>query len=215
MQGITHQQKLDLLRACRGGDEDQFFTLLYEMAAFLRCSTGDILPQIIDGLGRGIVHYAAQGWSPAVKSTQPVVLSILIWVSLLTYCICTEIIMRSIGCFEPFQTGKLKLFLNGKDRRGNTPFLEACERDAHELVRILLITRTPITQKNNFCETGLHLAVRKGHLLTIKLLLERGALLNSQNNNGETPLHVGVREGMMYPVDDLLAHGASIGICNH
>ncbi|KAI2614717.1 ankyrin repeat-containing domain protein [Hypoxylon fragiforme] len=193
MQGITHQQKLDLLRACRGGDEDQFFTLLYEMAAFLRCSTGDILPQIIDGLGRGIVHYAAQGWSPAVK----------------------KIIMRSIGCFEPFQTGKLKLFLNGKDRRGNTPFLEACERDAHELVRILLITRTPITQKNNFCETGLHLAVRKGHLLTIKLLLERGALLNSQNNNGETPLHVGVREGMMYPVDDLLAHGASIGICNH
>lgn len=56
--------------------------------------------------------------------------------------------------------------------------------------------------------TPLHMAVARGSLSMVRLLLEHGADVNSVNSEGATALHVGVISGHSVIVSELFKHGA-------
>ncbi|KAH6664972.1 ankyrin repeat-containing domain protein [Halenospora varia] len=59
-------------------------------------------------------------------------------------------------------------------------------------------------------DTPLHLAVVKGNLAAVQLLLTKGAIstINTRNNNGQVPLHIAAKHGLADIAQVLLSNGA-------
>jgi ankyrin repeat protein len=62
--------------------------------------------------------------------------------------------------------------------------------------------------------TPLHRAVKKGHVLCVKMLLTRGSLISAQDNDGETPLHIAAKYAHNECVKALLEAHADINAEN-
>jgi ankyrin repeat protein len=68
------------------------------------------------------------------------------------------------------------------------------------------LARLPKNPAANDGGTPLHLAAEKGHLETVKLLLEHAKDKNPADNIGSTPLHWAAQKGHLETVKFLLEH---------
>ncbi len=71
-----------------------------------------------------------------------------------------------------------------------------------------------MNSRGAFGETPLHVAVDRGYLDIVKLLLERGADPNLQSNEGNTPLHLSVISSSADIAYELLKAGADRQVKN-
>jgi ankyrin repeat protein len=67
-----------------------------------------------------------------------------------------------------------------------------------------------VNRTDEFGETLLHEAVRRGHLETARVIIEMGAEVNAKTKFGLTPLHIAADEGRLEIIDNLIAIGADV-----
>ena len=65
--------------------------------------------------------------------------------------------------------------VNGKDERGNTPFIEAARAGHDDVVQALLVAKADTSAKNDEGQTALALATLGGHDEVVRLLRQAGA----------------------------------------
>ncbi|CAL1283118.1 unnamed protein product [Larinioides sclopetarius] len=92
----------------------------------------------------------------------------------------------------------IKLLLNAVEKKGDSESL-----------------RKYIDEKNLSGNTALHLAVIKGHLDIVEVLLNKGADVKSTFDNSSHPLHLAAVSGNVDIVKCLLKHGAAVNCVNN
>jgi ankyrin repeat protein len=98
--------------------------------------------------------------------------------------------------------------VNAAQQDGTTPLHWAVERDAPEIVQMLIRAGASVKAANRYGATPMWLASVNGNAKTIAMLLEAGADAGSANGDGETALMVAARTGKTDAVNLLLARGA-------
>jgi ankyrin repeat protein len=91
----------------------------------------------------------------------------------------------------------------------------AADRDAAEIVQLLIRAGANVKASNRYGATPLWLAALNGNAATIGMLLEAGADANAASEEGETALMVAARTGNVDAVDTLLARGADPNAKEH
>ena len=91
---------------------------------------------------------------------------------------------------------------------GTTALHWAVERDAIEIVQLLIRAGANVKATNRYGATPLWLASLNGNAATIGVLLEAGADPSAASDEGETALMVAARTGKVDAVNLLLARGA-------
>ncbi|KAK7074366.1 hypothetical protein SK128_009451 [Halocaridina rubra] len=98
------------------------------------------------------------------------------------------------------------------DKNGATPLHIAIAADSYEVVQELLqfkeIKENPtelLSTTDNIQKTPLHYAAHRGHLKTLKLLLEAGADVTAKDEDGYTALHVAVAAEKDVVVQELVS----------
>ena len=80
-----------------------------------------------------------------------------------------------------------------QDENGNSFVHTAAANNCHELLDHLLRDDDDFSElQNKMNETALHVAVKRGHLESVRVLLDKQARLDVADNNGQTPLHAAV-----------------------
>ena len=69
--------------------------------------------------------------------------------------------------------------------------------------------------QNTRGSTALHLAAHKGHMKTVRLLLEVGSDIDTTNGEGMSALHVAIQQKNSAIIQCLLEHGASSSLTNN
>ena len=87
---------------------------------------------------------------------------------------------------------------------------EAAERDCQQCINRFIETGADTSATDTFDWTPLHVAIRKGHTGSVRLLLENGAMVNAPDKRGWTPLHHAVRVGSMDVLKLLIQHGGNV-----
>src|SRR5688572_29037239 len=98
--------------------------------------------------------------------------------------------------------------VNAAQQDGTTPLHWAVDRDAPEIVQMLIRAGANVKAVNRYGATPLWLASVNGDPKTIAMLLEAGADASSANLDGETALMVAARTGKPDAVSRLLSRGA-------
>lgn len=98
--------------------------------------------------------------------------------------------------------------LNLLDANGISPL--GCVQSV-EMVQKLFLNGANINKVNAFSlESPLHIAVTRGRLDLVNILLEYGADIGAVDQYGQSPLHLAVRTGHVNIVENLLQRGANI-----
>lgn len=160
-----------------------------------------------DGLGNGILHYAAQ-WQ--MDSIIPL------------------LVQRGISIEMKNATGETPLFfavrnnapntvrallsaganIQARDKLGNTVLHAAVRWNATACVPLLIQSGLDKNIQNLAGDTALHQAVRIGMGTIAKLLIQHNADLEMRNNQGNTPLFEAISSGVPSSVELLLEAGA-------
>jgi ankyrin repeat protein len=98
--------------------------------------------------------------------------------------------------------------VNAVQADGTTPLHWAVDRDAVDIVQMLLRAGANVKAANRYGATPLWLASVNGNAATIGMLLEAGAEAGFTSADGETVLMVAARTGKVDAVSALLARGA-------
>ena len=98
--------------------------------------------------------------------------------------------------------------VNAVQPDGTTALHWAVERDAIEIVQLLIRAGASVKATNRYGATPLWLASLNGNATTIGVLLEAGADPSAASDEGETALMVAARTGKVDAVSLLLARGA-------
>lgn len=101
--------------------------------------------------------------------------------------------------------------LNFTDKRGWTIFHQACFDGCEEILEILLATKQfDVNEKTMQGRTALHLAIDKGHLFIVNILLDAGAKINEKDKLNDTPLHLAIFLRHLDIIELLLHKGADL-----
>ena len=71
-----------------------------------------------------------------------------------------------------------------------------------------------LNSRNKKGQTALHIAINKGYIKVIRILLKLGINPNIQDSDGDTPLHDAITKKLDPIVDLLLEANTSTGIAN-
>jgi ankyrin repeat protein len=118
------------------------------------------------------------------------------------------------GSFEAF-----KAFLEGgvnpdiRVDQGPTPMMYAMttlmtSKNRNDFVALLLEHGADPTLLDDFGNTALHLAARRGRVDATSMLIEHGAPIDLPNNADNTALHFAALEGIQESLIELIEHGA-------
>lgn len=80
--------------------------------------------------------------------------------------------------------------LIARDKKGNTPFLNAVSNNSIEVIRSLSEKMNDLNIKNERGENALHLAVKRNDLEVLTFVLDMELDINSKTTDGLTPLHL-------------------------
>jgi ankyrin repeat protein len=105
--------------------------------------------------------------------------------------------------------------VNAVEADGTTALHWAVDREATELVQLLIRAGANVTATNRYGVTPLWLASLNGNAATIRILLEAGADAAAASAEGETALMVAARTGEVDAVNALLARGADPNAKEH
>jgi ankyrin repeat protein len=88
--------------------------------------------------------------------------------------------------------------------------------DGYSTVVDLLLRVFPdlSTYQNSDLNTLLHIAVNRGHISTVGVLIDHCVPVGNQNGNGETALHLAARQGFSVVAQYLLDKGAEVNAVN-
>ncbi len=121
---------------------------------------------------------------------------------------------RLIDAVRANDAGAVRTLLDGRadanavQPDGTTALHWAVERDAIEIVQLLIRAGANVKATNRYGATPLWLASLNGNAATIGVLLEAGADPSAASDEGETALMVAARTGKIDAVNLLLARGA-------
>lgn len=103
-----------------------------------------------------------------------------------------------------------------KDQDGNTALIHASENGHDAIVRILLKYGASVNLADGqLRRTPIYFAAYSGHVSTMKILVEAGALIDQPSTGGATPLMTAAKQGHAKAVTYLLSQGANIYAQNY
>jgi uncharacterized protein len=108
-----------------------------------------------------------------------------------------------------------KVDVNAVQPDGTTALHWAVDRDAQEIVRLLIRAGANVKATNRYGASPLWLASLNGNATLIGMLLEAGAEAGATSAEGETALMVAARTGKIDAVDVLLSRGADPNVKEH
>lgn len=100
------------------------------------------------------------------------------------------------------------LNVNTKDVYGTTILMNACEKNAIKIVKLLLEYNTKINLMNSFTKTALHYAVEYNSTECMELLLKFKAPVNFDHY--PTPLDIAYSKDNLIAIRSLLEYGANV-----
>jgi len=101
--------------------------------------------------------------------------------------------------------------VNAKDKRGQTPLLNAAPPMGHkEIIELLIAKGADVNAKTESGWNPLHRAAIHGHKEIAELLITKGADVNAKDNYDYTPLHKAALDGSKEVVELLIAKGADV-----
>jgi len=110
---------------------------------------------------------------------------------------------------SPFRKGEgIMQNVNGKDRYGHTPLIEAAKGGDLEAVKDMLHRGAEVDAQSDKGKTALHYAAANGHVEVVKLLLLQGAQVDARDREWRTPLMLAAIYGCNHTVHALLSAGA-------
>lgn len=108
-----------------------------------------------------------------------------------------------------------------EDKDGDKAIHHAAFGNEPKVIEILLSmegrvlkSNLELNSRNKKMQTALHIAVNKGHIDVIKVLLDNGAHTSLQDIDGDTPLHDAITKKYHDIIKLLLDANADISICN-
>ncbi|GIY72668.1 transient receptor potential cation channel subfamily A member 1 homolog [Caerostris darwini] len=140
--------------------------------------------------------------------------------------------MTALHCAANYNSPDVaKILLNANahpeatDENLSTPLHLAATTGCKEIIMLLLDTiesqgdsgnvKRYVDEKNLSGNTALHLAVSKGHLEIVEILLKKGADVKTTFDNSSHPLHLAAISGNVDIVKCLLKHGAAVNCVNN
>ncbi|MCL7043873.1 hypothetical protein MKW94_023091, partial [Papaver nudicaule] len=100
-----------------------------------------------------------------------------------------------------------------EDKRGSLHF--AASGGSLNICKYLLDTlKLKVDAKDHYGHTPLYLAAKKGHLDTVRYLLEMGANADASNDTKYTPLHCAAKTGDTKIITLLLSRGARVDVAS-
>lgn len=102
-----------------------------------------------------------------------------------------------------------------KASRGNSELMLAVIDSNYDNVESLLKDRSvDLNSINDDGMTALHFAAEAGDGLTLRLLLDYGALVDAVDHQGNSPLHLAVNKNSFAAAQELVDRGADISLVN-
>lgn len=108
-----------------------------------------------------------------------------------------------------------------KDKDGDRAIHHAAFGNEPSVIELLASSQTSLTNKlelnsrNKKRQTALHIAVNKGHVDVVKVLLKLGAHTNLQDSEGDTPIHDAISKEKDQIIELLLEANADLSLCNN
>ena len=105
--------------------------------------------------------------------------------------------------------------LRYKDRNDQTIIHLAADHNNHKAIEAILnLSKTPsnfmVNENDQYDNTPLHLACKKGYLETVKVLMEHQAEVDNKNEDEKTPFHLAAQEGYNEVVEYILRSNKSV-----
>ena len=105
--------------------------------------------------------------------------------------------------------------LRYKDRNDQTIIHLAADHNNHKAIEAILnLSKTPsnfmVNENDQYDNTPLHLACKKGYLETVKVLMEHQAEVDNKNEDEKTPFHLAAQEGYVEVVEHILRSNKSV-----
>lgn len=120
---------------------------------------------------------------------------------------------------------KYNVDLEIEDKDGDRAIHHAAFGDEPDVIELLALNSSrnspstsigiDLNSRNKKRQTALHIAVNKGHLNVVKVLIKFGALISLQDADGDTPLHDAISKKNDLIIDLLLEANADLSICNN
>ncbi|KAK8138515.1 hypothetical protein PG984_001895 [Apiospora sp. TS-2023a] len=164
---VADEEQARLLQHGSHGKVLEMILLVKQLAEREKVTTADVIVQVEDAQGQHLGHHCARGGTPN----------------------CRAALLRCLSEFTPTQKGLRKLFLNARDRTGNTPLMVGA-RQGHVRMFILLVSKgVLVSTKNDAKETVLHQAVHSHSIETLEAAIRVGADVDAGDAHDRTPLH--------------------------
>ncbi|KAK7907945.1 hypothetical protein PG985_015248 [Apiospora marii] len=186
----TEEEKAYLLQHGNKGKVLEMILLVKQLAEREKVTTAEVIVQVEDAQGQHLGHYCARGGTPQ----------------------CRAALMRCLLEFTSAQKGLRKLFLDARDRAGNTPLMVGARQGHARMLAMLASHGVLVTTKNNAKETLLHQAVHAHSIDTLEAALRRGADINAGDAQDRTPLHWAAIYNDLLACKRLIRKGASLAI---
>jgi ankyrin repeat protein len=115
------------------------------------------------------------------------------------------------GSESIIEKGELMMHnVNGKDRYGHTPLMEAAKSGDIEAARDLIRRGADLEAKSEKGKTALHYASANGQVEIVNLLLEQSAVVDARDRDWRTPLMLASIYGCNHTVLSLVNKGADV-----
>ncbi|KAK7989102.1 hypothetical protein PG989_009417 [Apiospora arundinis] len=163
---MTGEDEARLLKHGSNGDVVEMIMLAKELAEKRNITTGEVMVQIEDASGQHLGHHCAKGGAPTHRAA-------------LARCLMEFVLSQKV---------LRKLFLEARDRSGNTTLMIAARQGHARMVALLASQGAFINTKNDAKQTIIHQAVHAHSIETLETAISLGAETDVKDVHDRTPL---------------------------